>query len=286
MSMKGEMLGRGRTAEIFAWGEGKAIKVFHLDVPLGVIELEFSKSRAINRAGIPSAHVFEIVQVEGKPAIICERIVGETALQRFVSSPGSMLSCVKAGAELHARIHKYQVMELPPFAPELEKAIRTAPVPVAMREAAMRAFRRLPDGNSVCHGDFHADNVIFADRGAIALDWSSCARGNPYADVAFTALSFQLSRVPPGTKNSPVIEIGREAARVAYLEGYYKLDRRARNQVEGWMLPLAVAFTNDDVRVDTHRAFDLIRLLMIRERVEQKVRSTLARSRLLLGVRP
>ena len=279
------MLGQGRTAEIYAWGDGKALKLFLPCEPLSAVESEFHKSLVVNRAGIPSARAFEIVHEQDRHGIVFERIVGETALQRFMVNPASMLNSVKLGAELHARIHRYQTLDLPPFAPVLEKAIRAAPVPFGMREAAMRAFKRLPEGNGVCHGDFHADNVIFTDRGAVALDWSMSMRGNPHADVALSALTFQLSRMPPGTRNSAVIEIGREAARMAYVEAYYKLDRRARQQVEQWMLPLAVVFTHDDVRVDTRRAFDLIRLLMLRERVEQKIASTIKRSRLLLGMR-
>ena len=65
----------------------------------------------------------------------------------------------------------------------------------AGKPALIALAESLPDGDSLCHGDFHPGNVLYAADGeARVIDWSAASRGDAAADVAH---SFILMKVVP-----------------------------------------------------------------------------------------
>lgn len=52
----------------------------------------------------------------------------------------------------------------------------------------MKELKSLPEGDSVCHGDFHPDNVLLSDDDVTIIDWMDASRGNPLADIARTSI--------------------------------------------------------------------------------------------------
>jgi aminoglycoside phosphotransferase (APT) family kinase protein len=50
------------------------------------------------------------------------------------------------------------------------------------------ALRFLPQGSSLCHGDFHPGNVLLGPAGPVIIDWADAGVGHPGADVARTAV--------------------------------------------------------------------------------------------------
>ncbi|MFD1910018.1 phosphotransferase family protein [Paenibacillus rhizoplanae] len=49
----------------------------------------------------------------------------------------------------------------------------------------------LPDGEKLCHGDFHPDNILMDDK-LWVIDWMTGVRGNPAADVARSVIMFSI----------------------------------------------------------------------------------------------
>ena len=41
----------------------------------------------------------------------------------------------------------------------------------------------MPDGDALCHGDFHGGNVLFHDGRYWVIDWIDAAKGDPLLDV-------------------------------------------------------------------------------------------------------
>lgn len=50
---------------------------------------------------------------------------------------------------------------------------------------------KMPDGDSICHGDFHGRNVLTDGNKAIILDWPEVSVGNPAADACRTYLDYK-----------------------------------------------------------------------------------------------
>ena len=114
-------------------------------------------------------------------------------------------------AELHVEMHCIDVqVELPSQRERLRDKIEKAEgLSSDARERQLRALMEMPDGDRLCHGDFHPGNVIITKQGPIVIDWIDATRGNPLADVA----------------RSSVILLGSEAS---------KRGNRLRNAIAEW----------------------------------------------------
>jgi Ser/Thr protein kinase RdoA (MazF antagonist) len=93
-------------------------------------------------------------------------------------------------AELHFKMHN---IVAPPGLrlqrEQIESGIRMdANLPDATKDRVRRYLAELPDGEVLCHGDFHPDNVLLTARGPVIIDWMTGTRGYPLADVACTRL--------------------------------------------------------------------------------------------------
>jgi Phosphotransferase enzyme family len=70
------------------------------------------------------------------------------------------------------------------------------------------------DGTDFIHDDVWAENVCYADRGAVLIDWASASIGDRRLDLAYTLLSIRSSPAVP-----PPVDFADEAAYAALLAG-------------------------------------------------------------------
>jgi hypothetical protein len=71
-----ELVGKGYSSDVYAWGEGRVLKLFHTRDGRERAEREYAATRAIHAAGLPVPAAHEQVEVEGRYGIVCERIDG------------------------------------------------------------------------------------------------------------------------------------------------------------------------------------------------------------------
>lgn len=241
-TMKGELIGRGRTAEIFAWGNRQALKLYYAGWSLSVVEAEADQSQRIYQAGLPAPTVESVITVEDRYGILYERVEGPTLLNQLGTRPWMVIRMAHLLAELHVQVHSLRVSGLPSQRERLEKKIRVArSLPENVAQAALDRLANLPDGDAVCHGDFHPDNIVLSPRGPVIIDWPEATSGDPLADVARTSLLFRLAALPPHTPGRRLIEIGRVLFHRLYLRRYFQLWPASRDKMSVWQLPIAAA---------------------------------------------
>src|SRR5689334_19171301 len=119
--MKGELIGRGRTAEIFAWGGGRALKLYRPGTPASWVEFEAETGRLIFEAGIPAPKVEGTIEVEGQPGIIFERVNGPTMLEYITGKPWLIFRAARQFADLQAKVHAHEAHHLPDQAEKIKK---------------------------------------------------------------------------------------------------------------------------------------------------------------------
>jgi thiamine kinase-like enzyme len=72
---------------------------------------------------------------------------------------------------------------------KLSNKIRhTKALPGHLQSKTLAALETMPDGDQVCHGDFHPGNILMTPQGEIIIDWIDASRGNPLADLARTTV--------------------------------------------------------------------------------------------------
>lgn len=79
-------------------------------------------------------------------------------------------------------------------------------------EDAIRAFD--VTGDDLVHFDVWSDNMCFADRGVVLIDWAAARVGNRWIDVGYALLSILAEG-----GNPPAFEIPEEASLAAFIAG-------------------------------------------------------------------
>jgi aminoglycoside phosphotransferase (APT) family kinase protein len=189
-------LTRGRTAEVFACGKGRVVKLLLAGRARREIEREAAIGRIVHEAGIPTPAIHEVVECDARFGVVFERIDGPSMLDVLMTKPGLALRLAPQQlGELHARIHRAAV------SPESAAALRSLPAELHRKIERMAelsdagraealdhlaALEPAEGGSSVepvlCHGDFHPANVILSPRGAVIVGSTL----GPPADVGTT----------------------------------------------------------------------------------------------------
>jgi aminoglycoside phosphotransferase (APT) family kinase protein len=253
------LLARGRTAEIYAWGNGRVLKLFFDWCPESWARQEARVTRAVQAAGLPVPGVEDMIEVDGRAGIVFERVEGRSMLEEFRARPWRIFRIAVTLAELHAAMHKCEVPGLPPFSAVLEKRVRGLDgLPDATKETVLVLLARLPEGNAVCHGDFHPDNVLLTERGPIILDWMTATEGNPLGDVARTSLILQMAGPPPGQRGGLLLRLGARLANRIYLRRYFALAPHSREQLARWLIPVAAGRLEEKIPGEREKLLAII----------------------------
>ncbi len=185
---KSTLIARASTAEVYAWGAGQVLKLFHERSPWHANEV--AATRVAHQAHLPVPEVIEgLIEVSEREGIVFERIDGPVMTVYIEDHPDQVEECAQQVAEIHARIHSTAVSELPPLTDLLAWSIQQAePLEEDTRKAVLDILNGLPNGGMLCHNDFHPTNIIVSSQGPVVIDWAIGARGNPLADLARTWL--------------------------------------------------------------------------------------------------
>lgn len=249
----GALLAVGNTSTIHAWGHGRVAKVLLPATPPGWADLEAEMTARVRATGLPVPDVIDVIDVDGRRAIISERIEGPTMLSQVVAQPSSIDDHARTLAELQAWFHTVPApLGLPSLRTRLTAKIHDAHLAKIDRDGVLTRLAELPDGEQVCHGDLHPGNVIFADgERPVVVDWFDVTAGSPLADVARTSLLIRpRHRTGPPTYLGGVANGLLAAFHDAYLGAYADITERQLDAVTDWELPVAAARLSESVEHD------------------------------------
>ncbi|MGQ0431006.1 MAG: phosphotransferase family protein [Microthrixaceae bacterium] len=207
-----ELLAEGREAHVYLRPDGTVLKLMRHASDRPRAEREAAVCRILNQARAAVSHdgsrlaplaptVLELVTVDGRPGLVMERIDGHDLLALIQRQPLRLFTAARVLAEVHAGLHRDAAPEaLPELKVELRARIIAAePLPEDLKDVAIRVLERLPDGDRLCHGDFHLGNMLGSWDSPTVIDWGHATRGDPIADVARTDLLHRHGELPPGT---------------------------------------------------------------------------------------
>lgn len=242
---KGKLLGQGRTAEVYAWGDFQVLKLFFTTWPAEWIHQEARVARVVHEAGLACPAAGDLIEVEGRLGIVYERIDGPSMLEEVARHPSRIVSLAHQFADLQLAMHRRVEMELPPGRELLTRLIRNAPrLSDAIKEQLLGKMEQLPDEDGICHGDYHPDNILMTSRGPIVIDWMSVTRGHPLADVAGTYLLIRVAEASSGLGKLTrgFLDVLRRGFLSLYLRRYFRDSPHRREQLDDWVPPIAAAY--------------------------------------------
>jgi uncharacterized protein (TIGR02172 family) len=220
------LLDRGFTSDVYEWGDEQILKLFHGGTDPLKAEREFVATRAVHALGLPAPDAFEMVELDGRRGIVMERIRGVSMLQYVQSRPWRLKWAVRELAALHVRVNSCTapdslLKQRERIAAKLSGAQHLSP---EERQQLLDRLQALPDGDALCHGDFHPANIMCTRQGPVIIDWETASRGRPAGDAACTLLLMQRAHLPSWSPRfmHALLALTRSAIHRGYLRGYLR----------------------------------------------------------------
>ncbi len=190
------LIARGGQADIYDFGEGRVLRVGRRAQDVERIRYEYTVYSCLAGTNLSMPKAYELVEAGGLPAIIMERLDGPSMMDQIGANPMSAKTKARQLAELHLGIGKINAPEQ--ITETKAKATfcigKSEVLSVPEKERILDVLKSLPDGTSLCHGDFHPGNIMVQRNRNYVIDWSAASRGDFHADVAH---SYILMRVVP-----------------------------------------------------------------------------------------
>jgi aminoglycoside phosphotransferase (APT) family kinase protein len=255
-----ERLGAGREAEVFAWDEGRVLRLARDPLRHGMIEREANALAAAHDAGASVPAVHERVTVDGRPGVVLDRVDGIDLLDWLASRPWAIRSVARTLGAEHAALHRIEApATLPALRDDLRHRLESPLVPEDVRRRALERLDQLPDGDWLLHGDFHPANLLRTANGCVVIDWTNGTGGDPAADVARTILLAGDGTLPDDAPSvlRLVASFARRLLVAGYLRAYARVAPLDRAVVDRWLPVWAAARLAEDIA--SERAFLLDR---------------------------
>ena len=199
---------------------------------------------------LPTPKLIDMVEIDGRVGLVYERVEGPSMLKQIMTHPWQLFSLARQFADLHTCIHAQDGTGLPSIRPELTKLVqKSAAFLDDSSRVVLDTLMNLPDGNALCHFDFHPDQVIVTRRGPVILDWMNACQGHPMADVARTDILMTLGHVPyGGAMMRAFINLWRDMFHKTYLSHYFSLHPgTGKEDLIPWLIPVAVDRLNEKI---------------------------------------
>ena len=238
-------IAEGREAEMFAWGEGTILRLHRDPEAQSRAQWEAAAMKAAADRGVRVPVVHGLTTVMGRPGLVMERIEGPDLLTLVGRRPWMMFWVGRMSGEIHAQLHDAKASRrMPALKDTLRQRIQSSGrVPEHLAEFALGILEGLPDGDSLCHGDFHIGNIMMSGETPVVIDWTNATRGDATADVARTLILSRMGEPPPG---SPALVrylhgLGSKIVTSAYLRAYRRVRPLDMALVDRWEVAHAAA---------------------------------------------
>jgi len=258
-------VGAGREAEILAWHDGSVLRLMRDPNGMESLERQAAAITVAKQAGCPVPWAGEIIWFEGRPGMVMERVDGPDLLSSVTQRPWTVVGSARLLARIHHELHHVSAPQsLPETREVLRQRIQSAvPIPKHLAAFALDVLGTLPDGGSLCHGDFHPGNLLLGSAGPVVIDWTGATRGHPDGDVARTLFLLRSGEPVPDTPAPvrAVIAAGRRVFAALYRKAYSSRRPIDEAAIARWSIPHVAARFAEGIEEETDA---LIRWLELR----------------------
>lgn len=194
-----KLIGEGNTAKIYEYESGKILKLYSKNYDLSTITFELNNSVLFNQKFADSPKCYGIKLIEDCYGIIYDYVTGKTMLETFKLDDETLLDRF---TELQKKYLK-ETIDKGCYYKDWLKLIS--------RGNFIDLIDRLPDGNNLCHGDFHPGNVMITDDNKlIIIDFMNVCRAPFLYDIARTYFLFSTVNIEAANKYLTKMSIKKE----------------------------------------------------------------------------
>jgi len=179
----GRLIGSGKEADVFEYGQ-EVLKLYKAGIPKRSAFREAAILAIIEAFDLPAPRVLSARQFGERWGLVMARVEGASFGETIGSRPDVMPDYIKDLARLQLAVHRHEGALLPNQKARLIGNIRNATILGAPRQSMLlNRLADMPEGDRLCHGDFHPFNVMGAPGNAFVVDWLNATRGDAAADA-------------------------------------------------------------------------------------------------------
>jgi aminoglycoside phosphotransferase (APT) family kinase protein len=199
---------------------------------------------AVEAMGLPLPAVWGVQEVAGRWGIVFDRISEGSFAERMREDPSAIPECLERLARLHRRIHAHPARQLGSLKSRLATNIaRTRLLDEQRKRILLGRLADMPEGDRLCHGDFHPVNVLGQTSQPMVIDWPDACCGDPSADICRPYLLLKLHA---------------EDIAEPYLDAYRSTSNMPRARILDWLPYVAAARLAEDVPGDFERLLEIV----------------------------
>jgi len=256
----GQLIGQGRTAKIYEYGQDKVVKLFYKNFEDN-IDSEFKYSQLIMDNGISTPRVYNTIQIGQQKGIVYEKVLGVDLGKAISKYPSKTSELATKAAAVHAKINSIYIDGLPDQYDMFNSSISKAKeLSKENKKKIIKYCATLPNTKKLCHGDLHVKNYIYCNDNLFAIDWISAYSGHPASDLARVML---LMNSPTITKPLPfakmqIVKLMLKKYNKTFYNTYINVMKFDISLVDKFILPIATMRLNENVKYEKEWLLDII----------------------------
>lgn len=258
----GKVIGKGRTGDVYEYGSNAVVKLFKPQFPDSEVEKEYKMHMVAQKCGLPIPKLYDVITVGDKKGLVYQKINGFSMLDDILQNPSKMPNYAKDTASLHLEISKCTVSNDELVSVNERYATWIGWVDLLSEEEKKKVITyldKLPTGNTLCHCDFHADNILIADGKYYIIDWITANRGCFEVDVMRSSTIIEYGTKADDLGFSQKIQKGLDAYNKIYLDSIVKYGKYDLGDILKWEIPVLAARLSEGV-ADNEKQLVLRRL--------------------------
>lgn len=220
MSVEGcEVIGEGSNGIVYRLNPDTIIKVYKNNDALESIKRERELAKTALVLGVNTAIPFDVVKVGDLYGSVFELLSAKSITKLIVAEPENKDKYIEIFTNMLKEIHNTPVK--PGTLPKVkDTAVGWAEwlrphLPADVCDKLIKMIKEVPDSDMMIHGDYHANNVHYANGEAILIDMDTLSVGHPVFEFASVYLAYQGYGIVDHDKVSEFIKLDWDSS--AYL---------------------------------------------------------------------
>ncbi|MGC2201630.1 MAG: aminoglycoside phosphotransferase family protein [Stellaceae bacterium] len=179
----GHLLAVGNVAEIFEWGS-YVVKLYKSTAAKPMAFREAAINAAVEAIGLPVPRVWGVQEIGGRWGIVFDRVKQASFGEQILNNSAAVRRYLECMVNLHLRIHAHSAIQFAGLKFRLAANIAATRLLDERRKLDfLDGLSNMPDGDRLCHGDFHPMNILGETSQPVIIDWADARRGDPAADA-------------------------------------------------------------------------------------------------------
>lgn len=194
----GRIVGRGAQATVYAKGD-YAVKLYREGYPKANVFSEAYIMANLEHENFPSPKVYEVLRTGGRYGLRMDLVKGRSMseiMNEAANDTEKQKSMLDELVNLQCRLQKYggSFGWMPDIKIRLRNDLmQNTRLSKSLRDRLLEAMDGLPDGQALCHCDFHLGNIFYDGTDYTIIDLLQICKGDPAADAVCSYVSYSFA---------------------------------------------------------------------------------------------